>query len=60
MRAKTEAYWIYGVVRNGEAIDFDIADAERGPGLETIQARSILAPGYGRRGEPRDEDRYVE
>jgi len=29
---------------NSKAVDFDIADAKRCPGLETIQARRELAP----------------
>jgi hypothetical protein len=57
---KAEAHRIDGVVRNGEAVDLDIADAKRGPGLETIQARRVFAPGNGGRGEAGDEDRHIE
>ncbi len=60
LRAKAEAYRIDGVVRNGEAIDFDIAYTKCRPGLETIQARRVFAPGDGGRGEAGDEDGHVE
>ena len=60
LRAKTEAHRIDGVVRDGKAIDFDIAHAERGARLETIQPRRELAPGNGRRSQASDEDRYIE
>ena len=39
MRAEAETDRIDGVVRNGEAIDFDIANRKRRAGLKTIQAR---------------------
>ena len=36
LRAETEAYGIDGVVRNREAVDFDIADGKSRPGFTAI------------------------
>jgi hypothetical protein len=47
-------------MRDGKAIDLDIADAKGCPGLETIQARRVFAPRDGGSSETSDEDGHVE
>jgi len=49
MRAEAESDWIDSIVRNGEAVDFDIADRKRRSGLKTIQAGREFAPRNCRR-----------
>src|SRR5258708_9901140 len=53
LRTETEADRIDGVVRDGEAVDVDISDRKRSPGLETVQLGSVLAPGNGGAGQGR-------
>ena len=49
LRLEAEAHRIDGVVRNAEALHFDIADLEAGAGLERLQPRGRrLAPIDGR------------
>jgi hypothetical protein len=55
-----ESDGVGGIVRDGEAIDFDIADSEARSGLEEREARDEFAPGDGGRGQERAVDRDVE
>ena len=57
LRAKAEADRIDGVVRNGEAVDFDIADREAGAGLKRLDCRERAIPLDGGRGQAREIDR---
>ena len=56
LRFEAEAHRIDGIVRNAEALHFDVADLKAGAGLERLQARVGFAPIDGRRGEPRQVD----
>ncbi len=59
-RAKAEPHRIDRVVRNREAVDVDIADGERRPGLKAIQLGRELAPRNRRRRQPGDVDGNVQ
>ena len=60
LRAKAKSHRIDGVMRDGKAVDLDVADGERGPGLKTIQLGCVLAPGNGRSREAGDINRCVQ
>lgn len=57
--SKAKAHGIGRVMRDREAIHFDIADRKRRAGLEAFERGLKLLPIDGRRGEPRDVDRLV-
>ena len=44
LRAKTEAERIDSVVRDGEAVDLDVADLSRAPAWKHLQRRECIRP----------------
>ena len=60
MRAKAESHRIDGVVRDGKAVDLDVADGERGAGLKAIEFGRVLAPRNGGGGQARDVNGRVQ
>jgi len=47
-------------VRDGESIDFHLADAKAFPGLKGFDNRLELSPGNGWGGETAEVDRYLQ
>ncbi len=59
LRANAETDRVDSVVRDGEAVDIDIADCETSTGLKAIERGLEFFPIDRLRGETRDEDRFA-
>src|SRR5579872_938369 len=54
LRLKAKAYRVDGIMRNGEAVDFDVADGQARARLKALQARGTAFPIDQRRREATD------